>query len=126
MPSAGRPRSIALAAALVLGATRADADGASGPPGSCREAVIGASEARLVFEALVVPGATDRCALDGVRTERTRMQVTWKRDGRLLEAASVVPLSCAERAGAGGKMFSVVASPDTAAACPVSLSRLEA
>jgi hypothetical protein len=112
-----------MAAAGALALVARSAPTAAQLPGGCSEAVITEASARAIFEALQAPRPGDGCALLGVRTERTRMEVTWAKDGHAVEMVSVLPTSCATRA-ASGLVFSVAAPPAAAAACPASLSAL--
>jgi hypothetical protein len=129
MPSCARVTVAVVLLSLTPSVARAQQPPAPppGPPGelACDQGIDEATT-RKVFDSLVAPGAGDGCVLEAVRTERTQMQIVWKKDGQLVETVMLAPTSCAgPTATTRGKRLAITAPPAATAACPSSLGRLQ-
>jgi hypothetical protein len=92
------------------------------------ECVEGIDEAttRSLFDALRQTKPDDGCVLESVSTEKTRIEIVWKKGDRIQEPIVVMRAPCTERPAVGGKELSTIVPPSTAELCPAAVLATEA
>jgi len=101
-------------AALALAPAPAAAD----DPHACA-ATFNPDVARRIFDRISAAHGADGCILDDVRTERSRIEIVWKRAGTApLPPIVIEPSDCATPPRAAGDPLSVATPEAVARACP--------
>lgn len=85
---------------------------------------ISEANTRTLFDALREYKGDDGCSLENVRTDRSKMNVEWKKGEALQAPILVTPASCAESAAVSGKVLSIVVPPAVAQACPGAVAKM--
>src|SRR5579872_1151080 len=76
----------------------------------CLEAISEAN-ANKVFSGLAKGKRWDGCELEEVHTDRSQIEIRWKKNGRVLEPALVLPTSCVKSPSVRGQVLSTVVPP---------------
>jgi hypothetical protein len=94
--------------------------------GEC-SAAFGPAAAERIFQRIARQAGSDGCTLDDVRTDRSRMDIVWKKaDTGDLPAIVLEPAECAALSavpgGVPGEPLAMTTPPEVAVACPDALA----
>jgi hypothetical protein len=87
-------------------------------PGAC-SAAWSPDAARQLYDGIVGRTGADGCTLEDVRTDRTRMEIVWKKaSGEVAATILVEPRGCSAAVPRGRDPFVMTAPPEAVLACP--------
>jgi hypothetical protein len=87
-------------------------------PGVC-SAAFNPNAARQLYDRVVGRTGNDGCTLEDVKTDRTRMEVVWKKaSGEVSVTILVEPRGCSASTPRGDDPFVMTAPPEAVLACP--------
>lgn len=105
-------------AAVLLAAFLSGSAGGEAPPKECA-AVFSQTAAEVVFAKIRAQAGADGCTLEDLHTERSRMEIVWKKEGTGLFPAIVLePRECAKGARDGSLNLAVFVPEEVARECP--------